>query len=138
MNQSANYFIAKSEPSSYSIDDLQNETVTVWDGVKNYQAINVIKSWKIGDLVFFYRSVTNPAIVGLMKVITFPIKDENDSRGISWHAKLEFVEKFNNEISLKAIKSNPQFSDLPLVRQSRLSTMACHSNLVKYILQNKD
>lgn len=130
----ARFFLAKSEPESYSIEDLEKEAITWWDGVRNYTAIIVIKSWKIGDYVFFYRSVRTPAIVGIMKVISLPIFDTNDERGISWKAQLELVAKFDRELTLKEIKASGLFNDFMLVRNSRLSTMACNTEFVNYVL----
>jgi predicted RNA-binding protein with PUA-like domain len=128
------YFLAKSEPNSYSIDDLQNDEITWWDGVHNYLAINTIKSWKVGDKVFFYRSLTEPAVVGLMEVISDPIFDANDSRKISWKAQCKFLSKFDNPITLSSIKSNPKFEKYTLVTNSRLSVMCCTKDFTDYIL----
>lgn len=129
------YFLAKSEPSSYSIDDLKREGVTRWDGVRNYQAINVIKSWKTGDAVFIYHSVGEARIVGLAKVVSEPRPDEKDERGISWLADLEFVREYPEEqkVTLKEVKATEMFQDFALVRQSRLSTMECTPEFVKWL-----
>jgi predicted RNA-binding protein with PUA-like domain len=130
------YFLAKSEPTSYSILDLQNEKETWWDGVHNYQAINVIKSLKVGDLVFFYQSVSSPSIVGLMEVTTKPEKDLEDKRGISWKVKTKFKDLYEVPLTLKTIKANPKFKDFILVRNSRLSFLACTIDFVAYVLSN--
>jgi predicted RNA-binding protein with PUA-like domain len=132
------YFLAKSEPSSYSILDLEKEGETWWDGVHNFQAINVIKSLRIGDLVFFYQSVTNPSIVGLMEVSSTPEKDLLDKRKISWKAKMIYKETFVEPLSLKEIKTNPKFKDFILVRNSRLSFMACTQDFVDFVFKNTD
>jgi predicted RNA-binding protein with PUA-like domain len=130
-----NYFLAKSEPSSFSIQDLARDQITTWDGVHNHQAIAVIKSWQIGDLVLIYHSVKEARIVGLGKVISQPEKDLDDIRGFSWHAKIEFVREFSEEckIGLKEIKSSGLFTDFALVRQSRLSTMACPKDFITWL-----
>lgn len=129
------YFLAKSEPSTYSIDDLKREGVTPWDGVHNYQAINVIKSWKPGDSVFIYHSMGEARIVGLAKVVSEPRPDENDERGISWLADLEFVREYpeDQKVTLKEVKATEMFQDFALVRQSRLSTMECTPEFVKWL-----
>ena len=132
------YFLAKSEPSSYSILDLEKEGETWWDGVHNYQAINVIKSLKIGDLVFFYQSVKNPSIVGLMEVGSSPEKDLLDKRNISWKVKMIYKEVFLEPLTLKEIKANPKFQDFILVRNSRLSFMACTQDFVEFVFKNTD
>jgi predicted RNA-binding protein with PUA-like domain len=132
------YFLAKSEPNSYSIDDLENDEITWWDGVRNYQAILVIKSWKIGDRVLFYRSLNSPAVVGMMEVVTLPIFDTDDERKISWKAQVKFITKFENEVSLKTIKESDKFSSFILIRNSRLSTMACPNDFIDYIFREAD
>jgi predicted RNA-binding protein with PUA-like domain len=127
------YFLAKSEPNAYSIDDLYNDGVTWWDGVHNYSAILTIKSWKIGDKVFFYRSVENPAIVGLMEVVSDPVFDTLDERKISWKAQVRYIQKYQIPVTLKEIKSIDKFSSFTLVTNSRLSVMACTEEFVSYV-----
>lgn len=129
------YFLAKTDPETYSLEDLKKEGETNWDGVHSHQAINVIKSWKIGDLVIIYHSLGEARIVGLAEVVGNPEKDENDPRKISWHAKLKFIKEFedNQKITLKEIKQLGVFQDFALVRQSRLSTMECPDNFVNWL-----
>ncbi|MEM1312027.1 MAG: EVE domain-containing protein [Patescibacteria group bacterium] len=133
----ANYFLAKSDPDSYSIDDFEREVETNWDGVHNYAAIKVIKSWKIGDLVLIYHSQGENSIVGISKVTSSPIKDKDDPRGISWCARLKLIRKYptSKRISLKEIKASGLFPDFALVRQSRLSTMACPDSFIEWLKQ---
>jgi predicted RNA-binding protein with PUA-like domain len=133
------YFLAKSEPGSYSIDDLEKDKVTPWDGVHNYQAINFIKEWKPGDFVFIYHSMGEAAIAGLGKVINEPRKDENDPRDISWLADIEFIEKYPKEqrINLKQIKATGMFPDFHLIRNSRLSVMPCPDDFVKWFFDQQ-
>jgi predicted RNA-binding protein with PUA-like domain len=120
-----NYFLAKTDPETFSIEDFAHEKITHWDGVHNYQAINFIKQWKIGDLVYIYHSMGKAHIVGLAKVITEPIKDVNDKRDISWVADLELLEIYPEpkQIGLKQIKESHLFNDWKLVTNSRLSVM---------------
>lgn len=128
------YFLAKTEPSTYSIDDLESTTTTPWDGVHNYQAINYIKSWSVGDYVFIYHSMGQNAIVGLAQVISEPIKDVNDERNISWVATLKFIRKYqkSEQITLKEVKESNLFPDFALVRNSRLSVMECPPDFVQW------
>jgi predicted RNA-binding protein with PUA-like domain len=95
----------------------------------------VIKTWKIGDMMIIYHSLGEARIVGLAKVTGSPEKDENDSRGISWHAKVKFIKEFTEDqkITLKEIKQLGIFNDFALVRQSRLSTMECPDNFVNWL-----
>lgn len=133
-----NFFLAKTDPETYSISDLAREKETNWDGVRNYQALIYIKQWEIDDIVFVYHSLGEARIVGLMQVIGEPEKDQNDPRGISWHAKVKYLKEFpeSQKISLKEVKDCGLFADFALVRQSRLSTMKCPDEFVLW-LENK-
>jgi predicted RNA-binding protein with PUA-like domain len=134
------YFLAKTDPETYSIDDLERDGTTIWDGVHSYEAIAVIKSWKVGDKIFVYHSQGVAKIMGLMEVVGEPYKDPNDPRNISWAAKVKFVSKFPEEkqVSLKEIKESGKFSDFKLVKQGRLSTMACPENFVEWMSEKLD
>lgn len=131
------YFLAKTDPETYSIEDLEHERETIWDGVHSYEAIAVIKSWKIGDKVFVYHSQGVAKIVGLMEVFGEPYKDPNDERNISWVAKVKFVKKYpeSKQVSLKEIKESGKFPDFKLVKQGRLSTMACPDDFIQWAEQ---
>ncbi len=131
-----NYFLAKTDPETYSIFDLEKDGQTTWDGVHSYEAINVIKSWQPGDKVFVYHSQGESKIVGLMEVVGAAFKDPNDTRGISWAAKVKFVKHFaaDKQVSLKDVKTSGKFADFKLVKQSRLSTMACPPEFVQWVL----
>ncbi len=129
------YFLAKTDPETYSINDLQRDGETIWDGVHNYQAINYIKSWKIGDRVFLYHSQDEKKIVGLMEVVGEPYKDLHDKRNISWVAKVRFRSRLPEEkqVSLKEIKESGLFSDFLLVTHSRLSVMPCPPDFITWM-----
>jgi predicted RNA-binding protein with PUA-like domain len=129
------YFLAKTDPDTFSIEDFAKEKVTRWNGVHNYAAINCIKQWKVGDYVIIYHSITNSRLVGLATVVTNPIKDDEDLRGISWVANLELIESFapEKQITLKDIKRTNLFNDFALVRQSRLSVMECTKFFVAWL-----
>lgn len=128
------YFLAKTDPETYSIADLRREQETVWDGVHNPTAILVIKTWKIGDVIFIYHSQTEKKIVGLARVIGEPFENTADPRR-SWAAKIAFVREFSKEdqISLAEIKATGMFNDFALVSQSRLSTMACPEKFIDWM-----
>lgn len=129
------YFLAKTDPKTYSIDDLARDGETIWDGVHNYQAINVIKSWQPGDQVFVYHSQGEAKIVGIMEVVSEPYKDPHDTRGISWVARVRFKEKYpvSKRVSLQTIKAYGAFDSFALIKQSRLSTMVCPSAFVNWL-----
>lgn len=140
------YWLLKSEPSTYSIDDFAQEKVDHWDGVRNYQARNFIKQMKVGDLAFFYHSNCKvPAIVGLGRVVreAYPDHTSYDKKSKYFDSKskpdnprwfmvdLEFVQKFTREVSLTQLKSLPVFEDFQLVRKgNRLSVMPVDAGLV--------
>jgi predicted RNA-binding protein with PUA-like domain len=133
-----NYFLAKTDPDTYSIYDFEKEGVTNWDGVRNYTAIAAIKSWKVGDKVFIYHSQGENCIIGISEVVTEPVKDLQDERGISWYAKLQHIQTYTpeNRVTLKQVKESGLFADFALVRQGRLSTMACPPDFVDWLESN--
>ena len=126
-----NYFLAKSEPSTYSIDHLEREGQTPWNGIKNPQALTAIKAMQKGDLVFMYHSGGECCVVGLMKVISVPRPDPKIEK--SWMVDVEFVCKYHEPMKLHQIKASHLFDDFKLVRQGRLSTMAVPEKFVKWI-----
>ncbi len=117
-------FLAKTEPSSYSIQDFVRDKITSWDGVHNYQAINIIKTWNIGDIVLIYHSVKQAQIVGIAEVVTSPIPNEQDPRpSVVASLKLLRVLEPSEYISIKQVKASGLFDNWYLVKQSRLSVM---------------
>ena len=129
------YFLAKTDPDTYSMGDMQRDQTTIWDGVHSHQAVNFIKTWKPGDLVFIYHSQGQNAIVGLVEVTSLPEPDLKDERKISWFTKVRFVRKYepSQQITLKQIKQSGLFNEWFLVRQGRLSTMSCPDEFVEWI-----
>lgn len=125
------YFLAKTDPQTYSIEAFQKEKETVWDGVHNYQAINTIKQMRVDDLVLIYHSQGEAAIVGLAEVSGNPYKDEADPRGISLAWKLTYLATFPHaqRVTLKDIKNSGLFTHFALVRQPRLSTHGLHAGI---------
>jgi len=125
-----NYFLAKTEPDSYSIDDLERERRTVWDGVKNPQALRAIREMHPVDRVFMYHSGGVSAVVGLAKVASEPRPDpKNDKLTI---VDLEFVMRIEPPVTLHEIKESGVFQDWALVRQGRLSTMSAPEAFVAW------
>lgn len=129
-----NLFLAKTEPSTFSIDDFAKEKITLWDGVHNYQAINIIKTWQVGDYVLIYHSVKEKCLVGLAQVIEAPYHNVADPR-FSWAARLELIEIFmpSERINLKEIKQSNLFQNFLLVTNSRLSVLPCPDNFIVWI-----
>lgn len=119
------YWLFKSEPGTWSWDDQVDcgENGTGWDGVRNYQASNNMKAMEIGDLGFFYHSVNEKRIMGVVAVSALYHPDPTDASGRFGMVDVKAVKPVVSPVSLADIKSNPQFSDVALVRQSRLSVM---------------
>lgn len=116
-----NYWLLKSEPSSWSWDDQKRDKVTFWDGVRNYQAANNMKAMKIGDLAFFYHSVKEKQIVGIVKVVKEYYPDPSDKKGIFGMVDVEAVCDVIKPVTLAQMKSNKKLEGLALIRQARLS-----------------
>ena len=120
-----NYWLFKSEPSSWSWQDQlkRGEKGEGWDGVRNYQAANNLKSMKKGDLCFFYHSNIGKEVVGIVKVIKEHYLDKTDKTGRFVAVTVQFISKFPKPVTLENIKKNKNLSDLALIKQSRLSVM---------------
>lgn len=120
---SPNHWIVKSEPFKYSWDDFVNETRSMWDGVRNYQARNNMMAMRENDLVLFYHSNEGKEIVGLARVARehYPDPTTEDTRWVV--VDLEPVERFPRTVPLAKIKADARLQELSLVRQSRLSVL---------------
>lgn len=130
-----NYWLVKADPDSdYSIDDLQKDGTTEWTGVHNNAAILHIQNMKLGDKVYFYHSQKQKAIVGLAEVSSEPYENKDDSRR-SWAMQIKFVEKYDQPLSLDAIKQAPECQDFALVRIGRLSVMPVEPHVQKWLDQ---
>ena len=115
------YWLIKSEPSSYSWDDLIRDGKTEWDGVRNNAARLHLRAMKAGDRAFFYRSLVEPAVVGVVAVSRGPAPDPRDSAWVSVEVTpIEPIEPIG-PVTLKAIKAEAALADMILLRQSRLS-----------------
>jgi predicted RNA-binding protein with PUA-like domain len=116
------YFLAKTEPGTYSVGDLRRDRRTVWDGVRNPQALRAIGEMRPGDRVFIYHSGGESAIVGLARVASKPRADAADPRLTV--VDLEFERLVEPPVTLREVKAAGSFADWALERQGRLSTMA--------------
>lgn len=125
------YFLAKTDPETYSVTDFQRDKQTIWDGVTNAQATLVIKSMRRGDKVFVYHSMGQPAIVGLAKVTAAPRADVNNPK--LWVVTMEFLKLLDPPTTLADVKTSGLFNDWALVRQSRLSTMTAPDSFVEWM-----
>lgn len=114
-----NHWLMKTEPGTYSWDDLMRDKKTGWDGVRNFQARNNLKAMKKGDLVFIYHSGDDKSIVGIAKITreNFPDPKDND-----WVAvEIAPVKSLKKPITLAQIKGDKRFANMALVKSSRLS-----------------
>jgi predicted RNA-binding protein with PUA-like domain len=146
-----NYWLMKSEPDVFSIDDLKTKQEDIWDGVRNYQARNFLKAMNKGDRVFFYHSnTTPPGIVGLMEVIETQLVDptqfdannkyfdpKSPPDNPRWHTvKVKYVETFKTHLSLDDLKTAFTPDELWVVRKgNRLSVLPVEPAVAQKILQ---
>jgi len=126
-----NYFLAKTEPGTYSIDDLERENRTAWEGVSNPQAVRAIRAMRPGDRVFIYHSGGASSVVGISVVKSEPRDDPKNPK--SALVDLEFAGRIEPPVTLAEIKQSGEFADWALVRQGRLSTMAAPEKFVAWI-----
>ncbi|MCB9929919.1 MAG: EVE domain-containing protein [Alphaproteobacteria bacterium] len=119
------YWLFKSEPGTWSWDDQVQKLPAGegWDGVRNHQAANNMRAMKVGDLGFFYHSVNERAIVGIVKVTREFHPDPTDKTGKFGMVEVTAVKPVGKPITLADIKADGRFDDLALVRQSRLSVV---------------
>ncbi|SFM08113.1 EVE domain-containing protein [Pelosinus propionicus] len=129
------YWLAKTEPESFSYSDLEKLGQDRWNGVRNFAALKHMKQMKLGDLVFIYHTGKEKAIVGVAEVIStfYPDPDETDERFIIVDVKSRYP--LDRPVTLKEIKSNVLFQEWELVRQSRLSVMPVSEEHWKSILE---
>jgi predicted RNA-binding protein with PUA-like domain len=125
------YFLAKTDPETYSIEQFEAEGQTVWDGVKNPQALRAIRDMKAGDRVFIYHSMSDAAIVGVADIVGDGRPDPKNPKLAV--ADFRFRGRVEPPVTLREIKQSGLFDDWALVRQSRLSTMAAPDRFVLWI-----
>ena len=118
-----NYWLLKSEPSTWSWEDQVKAGIDMWDGVRNYQARNNLMRMKKKDLCFFYHSVLEKQIVGIVEVVKEHYPDPTDKTGRFVVTDVKAKKKLKKPVTLEKIKSTPKLSTIPLIKQSRLSVM---------------
>jgi len=130
-----NTWLIKSEPGAWSWQDQLDagEKGTFWDGVRNYQASNNMKSMKIGDQCFFYHSVKEKSIVGIVEVIKEYYPDHTDPKGRFGMVDVKAIQTLPMPVTLAEIKAEPVLENLALVRQSRLSVVPIDAASWKHI-----
>jgi predicted RNA-binding protein with PUA-like domain len=117
----AAHWLVKSEPNSYSYDDLERDGRTVWDGVRNNAAALHLKAMAEGDEVLFYHSQEGLAVVGIAKVVRTAFPDPSDASGRFVAVELAPVRRLKRPVTLAEMKADPALSGLAMIRQGRLS-----------------
>jgi predicted RNA-binding protein with PUA-like domain len=126
------YYLAKTDPGTYSIEDFAKEKVTTWSGVRNPQAVQALKSMKKGDRVFIYHSGDERAIRGLAAVVGNSRPDPKEAK--SWLVDFKLLKVYPEpHVTLADIRNSGKFSDFALIRQSRLSTMVVPQSVVTWL-----
>lgn len=117
------YWLFKSEPNTWSWDEQVNEGKggAEWDGIRNYQARNNMTAMKIGDMGFFYHSIDEKRVMGIVKVVTEAHPDSTDTTGKWTCVDVAAVEPFVDPVTLEQVKAEPRLADMVLVKNSRLS-----------------
>jgi predicted RNA-binding protein with PUA-like domain len=144
-----NYWLLKTEPTAYSIDDLKRDKRVAWEGVRNYQARNFMRDMKVGDLALFYHSSSDPTgVFGVAKIISAAHADESQfnkkdshfdpkatkEKPIWFCPDVAFVEKFKNPVPLGALRAAPEVRGMLLLQQgSRLSVQPVSKKHFEYI-----
>ena len=128
------YWLLKTEPSTYSFDDLEREKKAVWDGVSNSLALKHIRDMKKGDSAFVYHSGEEKSIVGIAEIISdsYPDPKQKDPKLVV--VEIKFTERVKQPVSLSTIKAREEFADFALVRMSRLSVMPVTAGQWKSLL----
>lgn len=128
-----NYWLVKQEPEKYSFDDLLKDGATDWTGVRNFQARNNLRAMKMGDIVLFYHSVSDKAVVGAAQVSKEEFPDPTDEKWIA--IEIKPLEKFTKFVTLDQIKAEKSLENIGLIKQSRLSVMPLTRSEYEKILE---
>lgn len=129
------WFLAKTDPETYSIQQLKKERRTVWDGVRNPQAVKAIRAMRTGDRVFIYHSMGDAAVVGVAEVVGDGRPDPSNPKLAV--AEFAFVCLIEPPVTLREIKESGEFADWALVRQGRLSTMEAPAEFVEWMRRKR-
>ena len=130
-----NYWIVKTEPSTYSYDDLERQKTAVWDGVKNNLALKHLRQMKPGDRVLVYHTGDEKAVVGLAEVMSEAYPDPKHKDAKLAVVDLRALGRLTRPVSLAEIKRDRAFADLGLVRMGRLSVMPASADQFRRILK---
>jgi predicted RNA-binding protein with PUA-like domain len=127
------YWLLKSEPSSYSWEQMVKDGRTFWSGVRNFQASSNLKKMKVGDRAFFYHSGEQKAVVGTVEIVKEYYPDHTDETGKFGMVDVKAGVPVKTPVTLAAIKAEPKLKNLALIKQSRLSVMPVDDTAWKLI-----
>lgn len=127
-----NFWLMKTEPSTYSWDDLTKDKKTTWDGVRNFQARNNLKAMKKGDIAFIYHSMEDKAVVGIAKISKEHFPDPKDENWVAVEIAVE--KKLKNPVTLAQIKADKRLVEMTLVKSSRLSVQPVRKEEFNFVL----
>ena len=128
-----NYWLMKTEPGTYSWDNLEKDKKATWDGVRNYQARNNLKAMKKGDLSFIYHSGEDKAIIGIAKITKEFFPDPKDKEWVA--VEIEMERKLKKAVTLAQVKADTRLTNMALVRSSRLSVQPVKQEELNLILK---
>ncbi|MFN2571600.1 MAG: EVE domain-containing protein [Gemmatimonadales bacterium] len=130
-----NFWLVKTEPSTYSYDDMAHEQTAVWDGVKNPVALRNLRAMHPGDQVLVYHTGDEKAVVGWATVVSAPYPDPKKKEANLFVIDLKAHRRLPQPVTLAQIKADKTFADLPIVRQGRLSVSPVTAPQWKRLLQ---
>jgi predicted RNA-binding protein with PUA-like domain len=133
-----NYWLLKTEPETFSWDALEKTGISMWDGVRNYQARNNLRKMKEGDQVLFYHSGKNPGIIGLAEVIREHYPDPTANEGDWSVVDVKAIRRLKRFVTLQEIKQSPSLQNMVLVKNTRLSVQPVQLEDFLEILQIAD
>jgi len=128
-----NYWLVKTEPETFSWDDLVRDKKTVWDGVRNFQARSNLKAMKSGDVVFIYHTGDEKSVIGLAKIVKEAYPDPKDKDWVV--VEISADKKLKKPVSLTQIKSTKKLSNMVLVKASRLSVQPVREDEFKLVIE---
>ena len=117
------HWLVKSEPGDWSLEDHAKKGVEHWDGVRNHQANNNMKRKNIGDLAYLYHSISDKAVVGVLRVVKEHYPDHTDKTGRFGMVDFQYVKHMDRPVGLEEFKANPILRNTAIVQQGRLSVM---------------
>jgi predicted RNA-binding protein with PUA-like domain len=132
-----NHWLIKTEPESYSLEDLRGKGEDIWDGVRNFQARNYLQKMNLGDRIIVYHSGKQKSIVGMARVTQTAFPDPSATESDGWLAvRIAYDCHFRKVLSLKTIKSLPALQELLLIKQPRLSVMPVEKDHADWLLNH--